>query len=657
LEFDVITSSTRERNKKNHQTAPKIFGDGGGGCIIVDASVRKEMPDSFSRTIPLWCACINRIAGIYKREQQQQQHPQQQQQVNETNNSVHDINDNTNTWKWWDDQDESFRLFTPEWIVSHEEHATMEQLIHVRVQELYASHAIPNPKWLAETLDKPLRPYWITPQHAVLPNSRIGDGHSSSYSTMTNCLYYPVICWNASEQYPLDDPHDRMSRNSNNPPVTNDPGATAPPPPTNLTKKRPTPMWRRTYNGQHSFWYTAGAADDHEMWARHLNPRLFWQHCDKLLFLQDDSKCSKYGDSVDDDYHEDDDHKDTATDQAIDALVIQESQRNDTFEQYHHQCEVNAQNTFDFLGVTKIAVGTRRAGRPPECWQHFDAILNVTDMEYPNMTMMMMDESSCVAASGGCDCTDGNNNNNSSSLNAPTNENHSSSSSSRYYLQLPVQEGKRDRSELERWMAVGIAFVYVHAVQHNRSVLIHCAQGKDRSVAVAMATIALFGELKFPLQWKTSWQHATLLERLTTSIFEVGSDEDDSSRHGDHLGGMHVSGGDDDCDEGLHQSSGLSQRLVQRLMGREGRDRLLEWVHKEKRNCSAVIDHENAIEIITDNTNAIPPPPLATKATMRIVLHLLRQDREKADPTRSTMQKLNRFFMSGTYDLATASGT
>ena len=31
------------------------------------------------------------------------------------------------------------------------------------------------------------------------------------------------------------------------------------------------------------YYYTPGAADDHESWARHLTPEMFWKHKDELL--------------------------------------------------------------------------------------------------------------------------------------------------------------------------------------------------------------------------------------------------------------------------------------------------------------------------------------------------------------------------------------
>ena len=166
------------------------------------------------------------------------------------------------------------------------------------------------------------------------------------------------------------------------------------------------------------------------------------------------------------------------------------------------------------IGDTKLAIGTRRAGRPPECWQHFDAILNVTDMEYEDI------HNDCVE------------------------------SSERFYLQLPVKEGKRDKSELERWMAVGIVFCLMHA-REKRRILIHCAQGKDRSVAVAMAVIVLFCDLTFPLRWKEDLWRLNVDNLIET--IPVADDDEASSLDKEDL---------------QYNSSGLSNTLVSALQGK-----------------------------------------------------------------------------------------
>ena len=434
------------------------------GCIIVDASVRKEMPDSFSRTIPIWCAVLNRIVARYRQEL------------------------GMPSFKNWDES-----LYTPSWLVSKEEHATMEALIDIRVQELYDCHAIVDPQRLAETLVKPLRPYW-----------------HNHFQDISRENYYVVVCLNASQH------------------VSN-----------------------RVWMEDLQYWYTPGAADDQESWARHLTPQLFWNNVDKLL-----DTCET----------------DDQVDAAIDAIVSNERLDNDILEADAE----SAQKLYNLVGnTTNIAIGTRRAGRPPDCWKQFDAILNVTDTEYPDVHKA-------------CQCQQ-----------VPQ----------KFYLQLPVKEGKRDRSELERWMAVGIAFCIAHS-QKRRTILVHCAQGRDRSVAIVMATIVLFCDLTFPLRWKEETR------LLNMSDLEAMTDIANYKTEPQH---------------DMYQYSGLSKRLVNGLQGREGRDCLLQWVRKEFN----LLDTEE---------------PLATKETLRIALHLIRQDREMAEPSRSTMQKLNRFFMSGTYD-------
>jgi tRNA A64-2'-O-ribosylphosphate transferase len=382
-------------------------------------------------------------------------------------------------------------LYTPSYIVSKDEHKAMQDIIVTRVQQLFESQAIVDPRWLATTLKKPLCPYWITPKHSEIPTFR------------TNC--YAIILLNCSEH-------------------------------------RPNPIWKE----EKAFWYTPGAADDHELWARHLNPRLFWENVELLLHSCQDQD---------------------ETDQAIDSKVQRERQGSDVFEETNGW---QTQNLFDWIGETNLAIGTRRAGRPPECWNHFDAILNVTDIEYPNVHLRQQDE--------------------------------------KFYLQLPVKEGKRDRTELERWMAVGIVFCAFHA-QHKRRILIHCAQGKDRSVAVAMATIVLFCNLTFPLRWNDTLSNLS----MQNLIGAVGQDATDETKPSD-------------C---LYQASGLRDRVVCGLLGFQGRKYLLQWVCHGLKLSGEV--------------------HLATKDTLRIALHLIRQDRGKADPTRSTMQKLNRFFMSSNF--------
>ena len=94
-----------------------------------------------------------------------------------------------------------------------------------------------------------------------------------------------------------------------------------------------------------------------------------------------------------------------------------------------------------------LAVGSRRAGRPPECWAAFDAVVNVTQDAYEGMA------------------------------------------GDARYLQVPVAEGKRDKVGLVRHLPAALRFVAARLLKGDR-VLVHCAQGRDRSVGVALAVLA-----------------------------------------------------------------------------------------------------------------------------------------------------------------------
>lgn len=421
-------------------------------CLILDASKTKPLPDSLSRTIPIWCAVLNRMAVRYRRDL--------------------GLPDSTH----WD-----VDLHTPGTVISQEEHDTLSHRIEEHCHVLYNCRAIVDPLWFVTTLQKPLRPTWIM---SLQPNENIEES------------VFHIVCVNCSEYHPNR-------------------------------------CWKER------FWYTPGAADDHESWGRQLIPKLFWENVTTIL---------------------DPTHDDDAVDATMDRIVTANSIQHDIAE----DSELHPMGDYDAIGQqTGLYIGTRRAGRPPRCWDLFDAILNVTNMEYPDIY--------------------------------PVPDGH-------VYLQLPVKEGKRDKIELEKWLPVGIVFC-INQLQNQRKVLIHCAQGKDRSIAVAMAVILCCCELQYPLKLRHDIARLSL-EGLLPAYNVVTTGEDNLA----------------------YMSSGLSTRLVETLLDRQGRALLSDWY------CTMI------------------PMPLVTKDTIRIVLHLIQQYREKADPSRSTLQKLHRFFMSAAYE-------
>jgi tRNA A64-2'-O-ribosylphosphate transferase len=454
-------------------------------CIIMDASTTKILPDSFSRTIPIWAAVMNRIAIRYRR-------------LYNISPCEHDHLDGCTS------------LFTPDDVVAQDERDIILQMIDERVETLYQSQAIVNPLWLASVLLKPLRPIWLTPQSAaatsILPLLDDVMFHN----------YYVIICINCSD-YKAAKSTIEASGNENN----------------------------------EAFRYLPGAADDHESWARHLTPQLFWNNV-RTILSSEHSMPSSF-------------------DNVLVSIAQQEICTNEEFEKNILATE-QEECHFDPIEQLNIFVGTRRAGRPPLCWNHFDAILNVTDVEYVTMNESIKERCRNACASD-------------ESLNHPT---------KCFYLQLPVREGKRDRTELENWLALGIAFIILHA-REKRRVLIHCAQGMDRSIAVVIAVVAIFCENKYPLQWNDCFYDFPLEELLQSNT--------------------------EDTQYGL---SGLSSKAAKLMLGREGKHALfaLTWANRENENVHI------------------------TKASIRITLQLIQQYREKANPARSTMQKLHRFLLT-----------
>jgi hypothetical protein len=100
---------------------------------------------------------------------------------------------------------------------------------------------------------------------------------------------------------------------------------------------------------------------------------------------------------------------------------------------------------------------------------------------------------------------------------------------------------------------------------------------------------------------------------------------------------------DDSNDDKLYYESGLKQSLVDRLLLEDGRDLFLLWLHKHKHKQQQLCCVSGTATTTTDMSMNMP---FATKDSLRNTLHLIQQDRTIADTTRSTMQKLNRYFMS-----------
>lgn len=164
------------------------------GCIIVDSTRRgKRMPDALSKTISIWCAVINRFLF-----------PEHQEHHN---------------------------LYTPPQVVSASEHAQMSALLPSFSQSLHDLGICSDT--LRNQVNKPLRPFWITPENRIRRTSTVYND------------FHPVICCTVSRR------------------VT---GAEA-----------------------SEAGYIQGAGDDTENWAFGLTAQLFWKHCKELLTTSESS--------------------------------------------------------------------------------------------------------------------------------------------------------------------------------------------------------------------------------------------------------------------------------------------------------------------------------------------------------------------------------
>ncbi|KZP13733.1 initiator tRNA phosphoribosyl transferase [Athelia psychrophila] len=132
------------------------------GFILVDSTrAGKRIPDALSKTVPIWCAVINRaILKIYPELASDK----------------------------WDTM-----LYTPPQVVSPQEHAQIEK----RLDEW--ANALANSSYDIPRLNHPLRPLWITPANSRLPTLPTNNSEARMFS--------PVICLSASKQV-----HDGLER-------------------------------------------------------------------------------------------------------------------------------------------------------------------------------------------------------------------------------------------------------------------------------------------------------------------------------------------------------------------------------------------------------------------------------------------------------------
>ncbi|EPT00399.1 hypothetical protein FOMPIDRAFT_150630 [Fomitopsis schrenkii] len=134
-----------------------------GGMILVDSTRSgKRVPDALAKTVPTWCAVINRAV--------QRKYPDKHKED-------------------WD-----LRLYCPSSAVSAQEKSQIEARLDGWVD------ALVNSSYILSDLLRPLHPFWITPSTTAFPR----------LERSPNQPFYPVICVSASRQI-----HEGIERRSN----------------------------------------------------------------------------------------------------------------------------------------------------------------------------------------------------------------------------------------------------------------------------------------------------------------------------------------------------------------------------------------------------------------------------------------------------------
>ncbi|KAI8892857.1 tRNA A64-2'-O-ribosylphosphate transferase [Globomyces pollinis-pini] len=169
-----------------------------------------------------------------------------------------------------------------------------------------------------------------------------------------------------------------------------------------------------------TFDYIQGAADDSEMWAPGLTSSDFW-------VLE-----SELNDEI----------SSTLLQSKVDSLINEKP----------HQKSLNKLANFNWIGDTQIAIGNRKSGEPPNCFQTFDFVVNCGAPQY--------------------DVTD----------------------DKRYYF-MDIPEGKKGQNEFFKHIPTFLALM-ASKVQSKQKILIHCMQGKDRSVGMAISLLLHLEHLK-----------------------------------------------------------------------------------------------------------------------------------------------------------------
>ncbi|KAJ3192591.1 hypothetical protein HK101_006274 [Irineochytrium annulatum] len=397
-----------------------------GGCIIVDSTRHgKKVPDSLAKTVPIWCCVVNRVIAAAK--------------------GITDARPRTGNGLTAGEADDAGEVELPmsffqrvsgenlaEGSVGEDETDEEEDEVANEDDEYLEDidEAVPNHADGLDNDEDEVEPFkvediWDTDLH-TLPSCVSLSEHTQMISRIPAFVERLQTARSISlpnllkPLRPLWIHHPDTSQPPVIPPAWRDPTRLPFHPLFLVSASRPVPDGLDRRPG--GFTYVQGSADDHETWAMGITPGLWWSWREMLTACATAEECEE----------------------VVRGLVGRDLPA--------PKVSPGRGTPFDWIGDTRIAIGTRAAGAPPACWETFDAVLNCGCEEHAGMR-----EEADDAAGGGA----------------------------RRYMFLPIPEGKKGSAALAANVAQGVAFIRA-VVEGGGTVLVHCMQGRDRSVCVAL---------------------------------------------------------------------------------------------------------------------------------------------------------------------------
>ncbi|CAO3573110.1 unnamed protein product [Mortierella alpina] len=491
-----------------------------GGCIIVDSTRKgKRVPDALSKTIPIWCATINnavrKCALSNQAKELQQHHRERTEEPGQKTKGAHaalnpsspDSALNPSEGEDYGDVYDSSMLRVPaldaeRWdtryhslpsLISRSEHAQIADKIDGFAEKLMRFTDMTP---LTTRLQKPIRPIWLTPQSFLLKDDL------PDYSQVK---FLPVICLSASR------------------------------------------VVQEGMEERDGYLYVQGSGDDEEMWAKGLRPDLFW---DNENYLLEDGitaeECEKRA-----------------------SEVVREAKRKQLEKSTHRPKEGITERSaegnqplftpsMELLSEIKpspIWIGNHASGRMPECWDAgFDMVINcgleikrdprfewqadtvrehitvlgTTSQQGEHATLCKLQRHQWEVASSPSSSSEAGEANGIPARNQEGQD--------FYYLHLPIAEGKKGQHQLLEMIPVAIQAVqqlyaaraeaiYPQEAPPSPKILVHCQQGMDRSVGIALALlVSCFNEITGAYCDANALQPATATkEVIQRRLFQVMS--------------------------------------------------------------------------------------------------------------------------------------